>query len=175
MTLPYDTTPGPELIQLLTPEGERVEHPGYEAYEQTLEVPGSAPMAVSVTPKVLVLTARLFVRATPANGIIRVDGRTVGTGRWEGTLPAGEHFLQVSAQDRKPYESHLELLPRQSRTLEVTLTAEKKGLIWPWIAGGVAVAAGAVVGGYFLFRGEDQPGSSPHGELGTVYLKQVLR
>jgi hypothetical protein len=51
--------------------------------------------------------------------------------------------------------------------MQITLEDERRSWgPWPWLAGGVAVVAGGVVGGYFLFKHDPQPGLT--GSLGTV-------
>ena len=47
--------------------------------------------------------------------------------------------------------------------------------LWPWIVGGAAVVAGAVVGGYFLFKPKAEPGQVPVDKLGTVVLPSGVR
>jgi hypothetical protein len=165
---------GPVLVDLGTHDL-RFEHPAHEPQQQRLEVPGSSEMALAVTLRPIVTTARLVIVASPRESVIRIDGQLRGTGRFDGALPPGRHVVLVTAEGRVDHRAELELLPRQNRTLDVTLAAESGGALWPWIAGGAAVAAGATIGGYFLFRGKDEPGSAPHGQLGTVYLPQVLR
>jgi hypothetical protein len=148
----------------------RVEHPSFEPYESTFEVPGNSPLTLPITMKATARNARLQVSATPGDSVIRVDGKALGTTRWEGALSPGKHLVQVTAPGHVSYRLELELLPKQNRSLDVALAPEKGATLWPWIAGGAAIVAGASVGGYFLFRKDDPPGSSPQGRLGTVYL-----
>ncbi|MEO6599545.1 MAG: hypothetical protein ABIQ16_06705, partial [Polyangiaceae bacterium] len=64
-----------------------------------------------------------------------------------------------------------DLLPGGSRTLQVALVDEGSNRpLWPWLAGGAVLAAGAAVGAYFLFKPDDTPGSQPSGRLGNVQL-----
>ena len=148
----------------------RVEHPAFEPYERAFEVPGSTPLTLPVAMKAAVLSARLQISAVPRDSVIRIDGKVLCTARWDGRLAPGKHLVQVTAPNRVPYRVELELLPKQIRSLDVTLSPEKSSAIWPWIAGGAAVVLGAGVGGYFLLRGEDAAGSSPQGKLGAVYI-----
>jgi hypothetical protein len=151
----------------------RAERSGDEPFEQTLEVPGNSEMTLAVVMRPLPVTAHLII-TTQADGVIRLDDRVLGSGRWEGGVAPGRHQVRVVADNRKPFETQIELAPRQSRTLDVTLVANDKAVLWPWIAGGAAIAVGAAVGGYFLFR-KDESGSAPQGALGTVYLPLRVR
>jgi len=78
--------------------------------------------------------------------------------------------VQVSEPGKKPYEVRLALADGEARILEVTLEDRPHAVIWPWIAGGVAVLAAAGVGGYFLLRPQDTRGTGPQGQLLTVQL-----
>jgi hypothetical protein len=75
------------------------------------------------------------------------------------------------------YRTELALADGDNRTLSVTLEPENKGggvPAWVWVTGGVVLAGGAAVGGYFAFhKTEAQP---QVGTLspGTVTL-QVFR
>ena len=55
--------------------------------------------------------------------------------------------------------------------MNVTLESEKHGgSVWPWVAGGAAVVAGAVVGGYFLFKTQPAAAPLPPDQLGSLTL-----
>ncbi len=153
----------------------RVEQPGFEPSETKLEVAGGGELEVTVALKrplaVGVAPARLSVVASGTKDIIAIDGKVVGSQHWEGPMTIGEHTVRVTAAGKKPYETHLQLLAGSNRSLQITLEDEKHGsTVWYWIAGGAAVAAGAVVGGYFLLKPQDTPGAHPEGKLATVYL-----
>lgn len=145
----------------------RVEREGFEPLVEQLEVPGAAPLTSKVSLVRRKNGAVLAVTAGPQD-IIRVDGKVVGSARWRGELPAGVHLVQVTAAGKKSYSSELQLAPGATRALEITLQDEGQSRpIWPWIAGGAALALG--VGGYFLFRPADAD-AGPSGGLGRVYL-----
>jgi serine/threonine protein kinase len=88
------------------------------------------------------------------------------------SAPSGAvQATSASQGGKKPYEVHLQLASKSSRTLQVTLQDEHRGAtLWPWIAGGAAVVVGASIGGYFLFKPAQEPGKAPEGKLGTIYL-----
>lgn len=46
----------------------------------------------------LSLTGHLRVTTVPASANIKVDGRAVGTGAWEGDLPEGKHTIEVGLE-----------------------------------------------------------------------------
>lgn len=147
---------------------------GYRTWTQQIEVVGNAEVEVSPKLELLpaepskALTATLTVTTSGVKDTLAIDGKVVGSHRWEGALKPGSHAVRVTAPGKKPYESHVDLTAGSTRTLHVTLEDERNST-WYWIAGGAALAAGAV-GGYFLLRPEDSPGSHPTGSLATVYL-----
>lgn len=153
----------------------RVEQPGFEPFEKKVEIAGGGELevAVTLTPVAVVIVAPpvLSVQTSGTRDIIAIDGKVVGSQRWQGAVAVGEHSVRVTAPGKKPYESHIQLLAGSTRSLQVALEDEANGsTVWYWVAGGAAVAAGAVVGGYFLFKPQDAPGTHPEGKLTTVYL-----
>jgi hypothetical protein len=117
---------------------------------------------------------RLEVRA-PDDAAIKIDGNSVGIGTWTGTLPSGGHTLNVNAPKMRQYQTEVMLQDGQTRTVEVSLEPESKtgGLPWwAWVGGGVIVAAGASVGGYFLLHKSDSYAPTTSGTIqpGTVQL-----
>lgn len=141
---------------------------GFEANEQAVELLGGS--AVSLT---LVLIARSHVAqlvvTSEADATIRIDGRVVGVGHFEGPFEPGTHTVQLTAGGKEPQRAVLELRDGETRTLQVTLQDQKRVGPWPWLIGGAAVLAGAVVGGYFLFKVHDEI-VAPGATLGTVYV-----
>jgi hypothetical protein len=114
---------------------------------------------------------RLVVTASGEQDTVTIDGKVVGSRHWEGQLPNGEHVVRVAAPGKKTYEVRVQLAPGATRRLDVSLENQSKGSgPWLWIAGGAAVVAGAAVGGYFLFRPDEKPGSHPEGSVATIYL-----
>ncbi len=163
------TTPLPSALALdLGQHRLTVQKPGFETFEQTVDVPGGAEVPVHVSLRATRHFAQLVVGADAA-AIIVVDGKTVAQGRFDGPLDPGPHHLDVSEQGRQTYRADLDLQDGETRQLQVTLEEEKRGASpWPWILGGVAVAAGAAVGGYFLFKPQQQTTPVPPGSFGSV-------
>jgi hypothetical protein len=153
----------------------RVEQPGFVPFEKNVEIAGGGelevPVALTPVPVVMVAPPVLTITTAGARDIIAIDGKVVGSQRWQGAVAVGEHSVRVTASGKKPYESHVQLLAGSTRSLQIALEDENKGsTVWIWVAGGAAVAAGAVVGGIFLFKPQDTPGTHPEGKLTTVYL-----
>lgn len=152
----------------------RVEMPGYAPFETDVEVPGTTVLDVPVVLALETVTGatapHLSVTSSGERDIVSVDAKVVGSRHWEGALTVGEHTVRVTALHKKPYEIHLQLLAGSVRSLEVTLEDETRSALWYWVAGGATLAAGAVVGGYFLLKPKDEPGSHANGSLTTIFL-----
>jgi hypothetical protein len=114
--------------------------------------------------------ARLVV-SSDAAATIEVDGRAVARERIDSELAAGLHDVQVTEAGKLPYKAQIDLREGETRVLSISLEDERRGgPIWPWIAGGIAVAAGAAVGGYLLFKPQDQTQDVPPGKTAAIQL-----
>jgi hypothetical protein len=145
----------------------RVAKDGFVPHTQAIEVRGT-DLALSVTLAPDVHEGRLHVQAEAGHSIV-LDEHVVGVGEWEGKVASGGHTLRVTANHKRPYQSEILVQDNQTRAVEITLEDEPHGGIptWVWITGGaVLVAAGASVGGYFLFKSSDT--TSPPSVIGTI-------
>lgn len=145
----------------------RVTKSGFQDFAVTQTVVGGEAAAVSVTLQPVVHEGRLRISA-PAGASVRVDGKLVGLGEWEGRLPSGTHRVEVSADKKQPWSSDGVVRDGQLTTLVVSLQdvskAESTGVpTWVWIAGGSVALAGLGVGGYYLFKAEDEGPPPPVG------------
>jgi hypothetical protein len=133
---------------------------GFVEHATTVQVPGGASVTVACKLDREVRDGRLVVLADP-NQTIWIDAKAVGTGRWEGPLSSGGHNVRVTAPGKRAWQTDITLRDAERRELRVVLENEASGPSWMWFAGGAAVLAGAVVGGYFLLRPKDEPGPPP--------------
>jgi hypothetical protein len=141
---------------------------GFETVDQAIDAFGGSEVPVNVTLTATKHTAQLVVAADGA-ATIMLDGKTIAQGHFDGVLESGVHHVNVSEQGKQTYRADVELHDGETRQLQVTLEDEKHGASpLPWIIGGVAVAAGAAVGGYFLFRPQQTTTPVPQGTFGNV-------
>jgi len=146
----------------------RVHAAGFVDATRSIDVAGSQEIAVDVALIRETHEAHLIVNAG-ANDTIALDGAVVAKGHWDAGVAPGKHRLRVTADGRVPYDAALDLADRTTRSVDVSLE-RKSGPVWPWIVGGVAVAAGAAVAGYFVFRPKDETVPPPQTSLGGVSL-----
>ena len=86
------------------------------------------------------------------------------------TDSSGSHVVSVTEQGKTPYRTEIDLREGETRTLEITLQSETHGVVWPWLGAGSVLVAGAIVGGYFLFKPSNATEQVPTGKLGGVQL-----
>ncbi|MEO7035201.1 MAG: PEGA domain-containing protein [Polyangiaceae bacterium] len=156
----------------------RVEAPGYEPFEKSIDVSGNNQLEVPVVlaPAAVagVVPPRLSVTSGGERDIVSVDAKVVGSRHWEGVLAVGEHTVRVTAAHKKPYEIQLQLSAGSSRSLQIALEDEAhRSTLWYWVAGGAMLTAGAIVGGYFLLKPKEEPGTHPTGTLTTITLPSM--
>jgi len=129
-----------------------VKKAGFSDYNVPLTITGTQDIVLDVKQP---HEGRVVVRAG-AGDMIAIDGRVVGSGLYEATLPSGAHKVRVTAPGKKTSESEITMEDGQLRTVEVTLQDSSGGLpLWAWIGIGVAGATGASIAGYFIFRADD--------------------
>jgi hypothetical protein len=141
---------------------------GFEPYEHTLEIAGGNESSLTVILVVRHELAHLAVTGE-VGSFVFVDRKAVGRDAFEGTVNAGAHEIQVTAPGKRAYSSVLDLRPGETRSIQVMLPVDSRGpTVWPWVALGVAVVAGAAVGAYFIFQPHDERGPVPSTTLGAV-------
>ncbi|WP_437310399.1 PEGA domain-containing protein [Sorangium sp. So ce388] len=147
----------------------RVSKPGFVDFVRQEKVVGGGSVAVLARLERAVHRGRLLI-AAEQDGLIALDGKVVGKGRWEGSVPSGTHALRVTAPGMKPHEVAVLVRDEEHRRIDVSLerAPERGGASrWLWIGGGAAIFAGALVAGALLF----EPGTpAEQGSLGTVPL-----
>jgi hypothetical protein len=158
----------------------RVEKAGFKSHVENKKLPGGGEVRVQV--KLSPDRHEGTLRVVAGSGdTIRVDGKVVGKGQWEGKLPSGAHTLSVSASGKRTFQTDVVVSDDQTRTERVQLEAEAaagdpmrdrdSGPPWAWIGAGAALAVGIGVGAYFLLRDDEAeparaiPGTIPPGSV----------
>jgi hypothetical protein len=147
---------------------------GYVEQKRTIELVGGRATDVSFELQEMRHEGKLRVFAGPREEIY-IDGKIAGIGQWEGVLPSGVHRVRVTAPEKKPYESDVSVVDAEVSSVNVSLSDIEKQQSstspWLWILGGAAVAAGAGLGGYYLFRSPNDPKDTT--TVGTISPGQV--
>ncbi|WP_155798847.1 PEGA domain-containing protein, partial [Sorangium cellulosum] len=147
----------------------RVSKPGFVDFVRQEKVVGGGSIALVARLDRALHRGRLAIAAGD-DDLIALDGKVVGKGRWEGSVPSGTHALRVTAPGMTPHEVSILVRDEERRRIDVSLerAPERGGASrWLWIGGGAAIFAGALVAGALLF----EPGTpAEQGSLGTVPL-----
>jgi hypothetical protein len=90
--------------------------------EATLSVPigGSKEVTQNVKLEREVHEGKLTVHSAP-DAVISLDGKDVGTGSFDGTVPSGGHTLRVTAPSMRPYQTEVVIADNETRTVDVAL------------------------------------------------------
>lgn len=176
---PVGTTPLKEPVLVDMGQHDlKVELAGYKAITRPVQVAGGGTTAVDFALEIEKHEGILRV-TVGLDAVIRVDGKMVGMGQWQGTLPSGVHSVEATATGKQPYQADALVQDNQTSNLKITLqneppkaAANDRGIpSWVWIGSAVVLAAGAGVGAYFLFKPTDQGPPAPiEGSLSTVEL-----
>jgi hypothetical protein len=143
---------------------------GFQPAQQTVDVQGGTEVAVAIMLVPVRHVAQLSI-ASDKDATVIVDDTAPVSGRFDGELAPGTHDVRVTEPGRIAYRAQVDLKDGEKRTLQVTLEREKHGAtVWPWVAGGAALVAGAVVGGYFLFKSSPETPAPVSGSFATVNL-----
>jgi hypothetical protein len=131
----------------------RVVKIGFKERTETMLVSGGGEVALAIRLEKELHRGRLVVEAGP-DDMIYLDGKAVGLGKFEGSIPSGGHTLRVTSTGMTPHQS--EVLIQDEKTRRIAVRLEKKPTdpsTWLWAAGGAAQRIGAApVGGVLLFK-----------------------
>jgi hypothetical protein len=141
---------------------------GFEVAERSLVATGGDTVNIAIALVPRVRPGAIHVVGDTGDLIV-VDGHEVGRQVFDGPLAPGDHEVHVAAPGKKPFALHFTLSDGESRMLHIKLEDQPHTLIWPWVTAGALAVAGAVVGGYFLFRSPD----SRQGPQGQLFTTQV--
>jgi hypothetical protein len=150
----------------------RVSKSGFAPWTKTQPI-GGAEVSLDVQLVEEIHQGTLVVESAGDDDVIYLDGKRMGTRRWEGVLPSGPHTLKVTAEGMITYQTEVVVEDGATRTIPVELQPAEGGGISKWvyiIGGGVLLATGAVVGGILLAQPGD-PATTPGTiQPGTIQL-----
>ena len=97
--------------------------PGYARYNDSLEMAAASSDKRSVSLKALLGEVRL--RISPANAVVRINGKTIATGVQTVSLPAMEHTVEVSLDGYATARQRVTPRPGLTQLVEVTLQTQQ--------------------------------------------------
>lgn len=150
----------------------RVSKKGFHDHTQTEQVFGETEIALDIALKKEIHQGRLII-AAGKDDVIRLDGKLVGQGSWDGAASSGGHTLRVTAPGMKPYQTEVIIQDNVVRRIHVTLDPEPRTGVptWALITGSALLAVGAGVGlGYLAWTASEAP-EPVIGNLGPYLVK----
>ena len=126
--------------------------PGMETARQTSDVVYGEPFSLTLSLTQARAEGKVKIVTGFEDAVIEIDGEVVGSGAWEGVLPAGGHQLVVRKDGYEDYVEDLALSPDQERTVRIKLEPERDNAWIYWTITVVAVLAGGAVASYFVFK-----------------------
>jgi hypothetical protein len=146
----------------------RIEKAGFVSYTETLQLNGGESVSRSVSLVSLVDQGLLRIITDGAADVL-VDGTPRGKGFWSGSLPVGQHRVDVTAAEKLPYHLDVTITRQQPYNLRAMLTnrSSDQGFdkTWFWVLGSVLLAASLGVAGYHQFIPDRREPSSVVGTL----------
>lgn len=154
----------------------RVTKKGFLDFATTVAITGQGETVVHANLQKVVHEGRLVVRAGPKDAI-DLDGELKALGQLDASLSSGGHQLRVTAKGMQPFQTEVVILDGQARTVDVTLQPQPGGGVpaWAWVVGATLLAGGAAVGGYYLLKPKDEPGSPTSGSISPGLVTLSLR
>ena len=97
--------------------------PGYQRYNDTVEMSAATQDKRSVTLQALLGEVRL--RISPANAVVRIDGKAIGQGVQTLSLPAVEHTVEISLDGYATVRQRVTPRPGLPQLVDVTLQTQQ--------------------------------------------------
>ena len=119
-----------------------IDRPGYEVYEQDVEIGMSETTRIEVELQRLSY-GRIRVTGNIAGATILIDGEEVGQVPYDGRVEPGDRVLTVQSDDMKDYEETIRIEPGQITPVEVELKpAMSRAGAWVTAVMGAAALGG---------------------------------
>lgn len=116
----------PLTLQVSPGKAQRLDvfKPGYERYNGTVEMAAASSDTRAITLKPQLGEVRL--RISPANAVVRINGKTLSTGTQSVSLPAVEHTVEVSLDGYASVSQRVTPRPGLPQLVEVTLQTQAR-------------------------------------------------
>ncbi|HSO39880.1 MAG TPA: PEGA domain-containing protein [Labilithrix sp.] len=99
---------------------------------------------------------KLIVAAKPEGSTIEIDGKVVGSTRWEGPVEVGTHQVVVKKQGHYTWSYDVEVPKGGERSLTASLNEDRNTSFVPWLIGTVLVVGASTTAIYFITKPKDE-------------------
>ncbi len=147
---------GGRLIVRPEPYTFEAEAPGFVTTKQSVLVKEGEPLSLTLSLSREQRKGKLVVTTRPEGATILIDGKVVGSTRFEGPVDAGSH--QISARKAGFYTFHLDVdVPKGGvRPVTAVLNEDRNTSFVPWLVGTIVVIGVGVGAAAVLFSPKDQ-------------------
>ena len=117
---------------------------------------------------------KLVVVAHPDGATIEIDGKAVGSTRWEGPVDVGTHQVLVRKSGHYDFTYDVDVPKGGERTVTASLNEDRNTSFVPWLIGTILVVGASTAAIYFVTRPKDEEqvkGSLPPFTVGTPSLR----
>ncbi len=117
---------------------------------------------------------KLVVTAKPEGSTIEIDGKIVGSTKWEGPVGVGTHQVVVRKQGHYTWSYDVDVPKGGERALTASLNEDRNTSFVPWLIGTVLVVGASTTAIYFITKPKDeQPvrGTLAPGAIGTPAMR----
>jgi hypothetical protein len=101
----------------------KIEVKGARFASESRKITITAKERVDIVLDAQPVTGHLRVTTIPASASIAIDGRTVGSGAWEGDLPEGPHKIEATAEGQPPQQREVFVGRGQMVVQEIPIVA----------------------------------------------------
>jgi PEGA domain len=147
---------------------------GWDTATDAKEVKDGEPLNLTLHLSQAQSRGKLLVVAKPEGSVIEIDGKVVGSTRWEGPVEVGTHQVVVKKQGHYTWSYDVEVPKGGERSLTASLNEDRNTSFVPWLIGTVLVVGASTTAIYFITRPKDeQPvkGSLPPFAVGTPSVR----
>jgi hypothetical protein len=117
---------------------------------------------------------KLLVVAKPEGSTIEIDGKVMGSTRWEGPVDVGTHQVVVKKQGHYTWSYDVEVPKGGERAVTASLNEDRNTSFVPWLIGTVLVVGASTTAIYFVTRPKDEEpvkGTLPPFTVGTPSVR----
>lgn len=132
------------------------EAPGYVTATQSTLVHEGEALNLTLQLSQEQEKGKLLVLAKPEGAIIEIDGRPVGSTRWEGPVDATTHQVAVKKQGFYTWTYDVDVPKGGERSVSANLNEDRNTSFVPWLIGTIVVGTAVVVGIVLLATPPDQ-------------------
>jgi hypothetical protein len=99
---------------------------------------------------------KLLVATKPEGSTIEIDGKVMGSTRWEGPVDVGTHQIVVKKRGHYTWSYDVDVPKGAERSVTASLNEDRNTSFVPWLIGTVLVVGASTTAIYFIARPKDE-------------------